>query len=65
MKYLPSSKNFEREGVYCVPRRNLISITMSVDAFGRTLKRPLAGERGPPGIGYKSTANGHYDVDSK
>ena len=38
---------------------------MSVDAFGRTLKRPVAGERGPPGIGYKLTADGHYDVDSK
>ena len=38
---------------------------MSVDAFGCTLKRPVAGERGPPGIGYKLTADGHYDVDSK
>ena len=38
---------------------------MSIDAFGRTLKIPMAGEHGTPGIGYKLTAHGHYDVESK
>lgn len=38
---------------------------MSVDAFGRTLKRSATGERGPPGIGYKLTSDGHFDAENK
>ena len=39
---------------------------MSVDAFGRVLKRfKGGGERGPPGLGYKLTSDGHFDVDNK
>ena len=37
---------------------------MSVDAFGRTLKRSK-GERGPPGVGYKLTSDGHYDIENR
>ena len=38
---------------------------MSVDAFGRTLRKKSAGERGPPGVGYKLTSDGHYDAENK
>lgn len=37
---------------------------MSVDVFGRNLKRS-EGSRGPPGIGYKFTEDGQYDVGDK
>ena len=37
---------------------------MSVDAFGRTLKRSKE-ERGPPGVGYKLTSDGHYDIENR
>ena len=37
---------------------------MSVDVFGRNLKRK-EGHRGPPGIGYKLTKDGQYDVENK
>lgn len=35
---------------------------MSVDVFGRKLDRV---KKGSPGIGYKITKDGHYDVDNK
>lgn len=37
---------------------------MSVDVFGRTLNKREGG-RGPPGVGYKITTDGHFDVDNK
>lgn len=37
---------------------------MSIDVFGRQLKE-TKGTRGPPGIGYKLTTEGHYDIDDK
>ena len=37
---------------------------MSVDAFGRTLKDSKV-VRGPPGVGYKLTSEGDYDLDYK
>ena len=33
---------------------------MSVKAFGRELRKKSAGERGPPGVGYKLTSDGYY-----
>ena len=39
---------------------------MSVDVFGRKLEqRSGGGSRGPPGVGYKLTADGQYDADNK
>lgn len=39
---------------------------MSVDVFGRQLeKSAAAGSRGPPGVGFKFTVDGHYDIDNK
>lgn len=38
---------------------------MSVDVFGRNLKHSGGANRGPPGIGYKFTVDGQYDVDKK
>lgn len=38
---------------------------MSVDVFGRNLKREEGASRGPPGIGYKMTATGQYDIEKK
>lgn len=43
---------------------DVIIITMSVDVFGRKLER-TEGNRGPPGVGYKITSDGQYDIDSK
>lgn len=37
---------------------------MSVDVFGRSLERS-GGSRGPPGVGFKVTSEGHYDMDNK
>ena len=37
---------------------------MSVDVFGRNLKR-AGGSRGPPGVGFKITSSGQYDIDKK
>lgn len=37
---------------------------MSVDVFGRQLTHSKD-LRGPPGVGYKLTADGQYDVESK
>ena len=37
---------------------------MSVDVFGRNLKKSEGG-RGPPGIGFKITTDGHYDMENK
>lgn len=45
--------------------------TMSVDVFGRQLmrrslaKNGIPGGRGPPGQGFKLTADGQYDIDHK
>ena len=41
----------------------LLSITMSVDVFGR--KQRSGGSRGSPDVGYKLTADGQYDTDNK
>ena len=39
---------------------------MSIDVFGRTLKNKSGfAANGPPGIGYKLTDDGDYDVDYK
>lgn len=38
---------------------------MSIDVFGRHLDRVAAASRGPPGVGFKITSDGHYDVDGK
>jgi hypothetical protein len=39
---------------------------MSVDVFGRQLEKSTAvSSRGPPGVGFKITADGHYDIDNK
>ena len=38
---------------------------MSIDVFGRHSKRVRAADRGPPGIGFKITPEGHYDTDNK
>lgn len=39
---------------------------MSVDVFGRKLKGGRAnGHRGPPGVGFKLTSEGHYDLENK
>lgn len=37
----------------------------SVDVFGRYLLRSKQSTRGPPGIGYKHTTDGHYDIEEK
>ena len=33
--------------------------------FGRKLEKRSGGSRGPPGVGYKLTADGQYDADNK
>ena len=38
---------------------------MSIDVFGRHSKRAQTASRGPPGIGFKITPEGHYDMDNK
>ena len=39
---------------------------MSVDLFGRSLDRTSKSVcRGPPGVGYKLTETGHYDVENR
>ena len=38
---------------------------MSVDVFGRKQRSGGGGCRGPPGVGYKLTADGQYDADNK
>ena len=39
---------------------------MSVDVFGRKVEQRSGGRsRGPPGVGYKLTADGQYDADNK
>lgn len=39
---------------------------MSVDVFGRTDKKSVSiAHRGPPGIGYKLTQDGQYDINRK
>lgn len=42
-----------------------IIFNMSVDVFGRNLKREESSSRGPPGIGYKLTTSGQYDIENK
>ena len=37
---------------------------MSIDVFGHTLNR-AKGSPGPPGIGYKLTIDGQYDIENK
>ena len=37
---------------------------MSVDVFGRNLGK-TEGSRGPPGVGFKVTSDGHYDIENK
>ena len=37
---------------------------MSVDVFGRNLGKS-EGSRGPPGVGFKVTIDGHYDIENK
>lgn len=37
---------------------------MSVDVFGRTLNK-AEGTRGPPGIGFKLTKEGQFDIENK
>ena len=37
---------------------------MSVDVFGRNLGK-TEGSRGPPGVGFKVTSDGHYDMENK
>ena len=41
-----------------------VSCNMSVDVFGRQLGG-TGGSRGPPGIGYKLTSDGQYNIDNK
>ena len=38
---------------------------MSIDVFGCHSKRARTAGRGPPGIGFKSTPEGHYNMDNK
>lgn len=39
---------------------------MSVDVFGRKLKdKTNAPHRGPPGVGFKLTPEGHFDLENK
>ena len=39
---------------------------MSVDVFGRQLEKSgTVSNRGPPGVGFKITAEGQYDMDNK
>lgn len=38
---------------------------MSIDIFGRQLVSGGSAIRGPPGIGFKITANNQYDMDNK
>ncbi|MCI0557608.1 MAG: hypothetical protein MN733_03875 [Nitrososphaera sp.] len=42
---------------------------MSVDVFGRQLDKSASvstrGPPGPPGVGFKFTADGQYDIDNK
>lgn len=41
-------------------------MTMSVDVFGRHLKKKDQGaSRGPPGVGFNLTSTGDYDIRSK
>ena len=42
----------------------LLSIKMSVDVIGRNLKE-REGIRGPPGVGYKITSDGQFDLENK
>ena len=43
---------------------SLLSITMSVDVFGRNLKE-REGIRGAPGVGYEITSDGQFDFENK
>lgn len=38
---------------------------MSIDIFGRSKIRPKEGRRGAAGIGFKLTADHHYDIQAK
>lgn len=38
---------------------------MSVDVFGRTLKKKTDGARGPPGVGFKLDSTGNFDLEGK
>ena len=38
---------------------------MSIDVFGRRLNNKTAATRGPPGIGYKLTNDGQFDLENK
>lgn len=38
---------------------------MSIDKFGRRFDRTGVGVRGPPGLGFKFTDDGHFNVDFK
>ena len=41
-------------------------MTMSVDVFGRKLGvSKTDNSRGPPGVGYKLTSDGQYDIQNK
>lgn len=38
---------------------------MDIDVFGRKLRTNNKGTRGPPGVGYKFTPDGQFDVENK
>lgn len=38
---------------------------MSVDVFGRRREKKIENTRGPPGVGYKLTTGGEFDVENK
>lgn len=71
MKLCLLLRNYERLKSYINPSIIVISIIrkMSVDVFGRQLdKSAVVKNRGPPGnpgIGFKLTADGHYDLKDK
>lgn len=66
MKFIPSSRSCVKPKLYInwSNQHVRVSSKMSVDVFGRQSNRSK-GRRGPPGVGYKLTADGHYDIGSK
>lgn len=38
---------------------------MGIDVLGRYFNRAKIPSRGPPGIGFKFTTDGHYDIEKK
>lgn len=54
-----------KQGIYIkLQTRILLIYIMSVDVFGRNLKKSEGG-RGPPGIGFKITTDGNYDMENR